>query len=977
MGRVCGAAGRRDGALFVRHCATRRAGRHHSLGRAAGRGHRHQRVRMVAGAGDRLHPRPHAGPAAPRRSAGGSLPDLAGAGTVLRARPARDSAAADRRGEGVRSAIRCQGVSRPGAGERRRAAARLAGKYRAMDRRRALVLVAACSTAAPGSVPGQREPVLKQVDLPHAYYWREMYVPQVTSGPSAVTWSPDGTELIYSMQGSLWRQRIGSGVAQQLTAGEGYDYQPDWSPDGRLVVFTRYAHDAIELQLLDLTSGSVRPVTANGAVNVEPRWSPDGTRIAFVSSAYNRRWHIFTVAMEAGRLAEASFTRLTEDNDSRLPRYYYSVWDHYLSPAWSPDGRELIIVSNRGHIHGSGGFWRMTATPGAPMRELKYEETTWKARPDWSPDGKRVVYSSYLGRQWQQLWLMTSEGGDVFPLTYGEFDATAPRWSRDARHVAYIANEGGNTTLWVIDVPGARRRQIVPFERRYREPVGRLRIVVVDRGGRALAARVSVTGADGRAYAPDDAWRHADEAFDRTQHGFEYGYFHAPGTAELTIPVGGVRLEVWHGPEYQVARGDVTVPVGRTVTKRLLLERLANLPARGWWSGDLHVHMNYGGAYRNTPEHLAFQSRAEDLHVVENLIVNKEQRIPDIAYFRTAPDPVSTQDFLLLHDQEYHTSYWGHTGLLGLRDHYLLPEYVGYPNTAAASLYPMNADVADLAHAQGALFGYVHPFDTQPDPTDSTERLTYELPVDAALSKVDYMEVMGYSDHLITSGIWYRLLNCGFRIPAGAGTDAFPNFASLRGPPGLVRVFVRAGRRLDRAMWTTGLKAGRTFVTNAPLLEFTLGGREIGDEIRLPAGGGRLTARVGLRSSVPIDHLEVIGNGSVVATIPVRGDRTSASDTVSIPVARSGWYVVRAWSDRAALPILDLYPFGSTSPIYVRVGREPVRSREDADFFVRWIDRLDQAARAHEAWNTPDERGHVLRLLAQARDVYTEQAGAR
>jgi len=369
-----------------------------------------------------------------------------------------------------------------------------------------------------------------------------------------------------------------------------------------------------------------------------------------------------------------------------------------------------------------------------------------------------------------------------------------------------------------------------------------------------------------------------------------------------------------------------------------------------------------------------FQSRAEDLHLVENLIVNKEQRIPDIAYFRTDPDPASTPGFLLVHDQEYHTSYWGHTGLLGLGDHYLLPEYVGYPNTAAASLSPTNADVADLAHAQGALFGYVHPFDAQPDPTDTTERLTYELPVDAALGKVDYMEVMGYSDHLITSGIWYRLLNCGFRIPAGAGTDAFPNFASLRGPPGLVRVFVRTGPTLDRRRWMAGLKAGRTFVTNAPLLEFTLGGREIGDEIRLPAGGGRLTARVGLRSSVPMDHLEVIGNGSVVATIPLRGDRTAASDTVSISVLRSGWYVLRAWSDRPALPILDLYPFGSTSPIYVRVGREPVRSREDAEFFVRWIDRLDQAARAHEAWNAAEEREHVLGLLARGRAVYAAQA---
>src|SRR5439155_119012 len=209
------------------------------------------------------------------------------------ARPARDSAAARGGDARPRFALRRQGVSRPRAGGRGGAAAPLAEEHRAMDRRRALVLIAAWSAAvAPAMVQAQREPVLKQVGVPHAYYWREMYVPQVTSGPSAVTWSPDGNELIYSMQGSLWRQRIGSRVAQQLTAGEGYDYQPDWSPDGRLVVFARYTHDAIEVQLLDLAAKTVQPVTANGAVNVEPRWSPDGTRIAFVSSAYNRRWHI-------------------------------------------------------------------------------------------------------------------------------------------------------------------------------------------------------------------------------------------------------------------------------------------------------------------------------------------------------------------------------------------------------------------------------------------------------------------------------------------------------------------------------------------------------------------------------------------------------------------------------------------------------------------------------------------------------------
>ena len=290
--------------------------------------------------------------------------------------------------------------------------------------------------------------------------------------------------------------------------------------------------------------------------------------------------------------------------------------------------------------------------------------------------------------------------------------------------------------------------------------------------------------------------------------------------------------------------------------------------------------MNYGGAYRNTPAHLKFQAQAEGLHVVENLVVNKEQRIPDIGYFQTTPDAVSDSQFILMHAEEFHTSFWGHTALLGLEQHLVLPNYAGYANTAASSLTPTNADVFDLAHAQGGLTGYVHPFDAKPDPFDLKEPLRYALPIDVALGKLDYLEVMGFSDHLITSGIWYRLLNCGFRIPAGAGTDAFPNFASLRGPAGLLRVFARIGARLDHGAFLAAIRQGRTFVTNAPLLEFMLEREapadrqstslpaEIGDELRLTAGRHRLHARVSLKSHTPLDRLEIVRNGVVVTSVP-------------------------------------------------------------------------------------------------------------
>lgn len=821
----------------------------------------------------------------------------------------------------------------------------------------------------------QREPVLRQIKVPHSYYYREMYLPQLTSGPSAVTWSPDGSELIYSMQGSLWRQKIGSKEAHQLTTGPGYAYQPDWSPDGRFVAFAHYDKDAIELRLLELSSGRTRQLVADGSVNVEPRWAPDGRRLAFVSSAFKGRWHIFVAAVMPDG-TPGGVTRITEDRDSGLPRYYYGVYDQYLSPSWSPDGQDLIFISNRGHIWGSGGFWRMPARAGAEPQELHYEETTWKARPDWSRDGKRVLYSSYLGRQWHQLWLMTADGGDPLQLTYEEGDATAARWSPDGRRIAYISNAGGNTGLRIVDVPGGRIERIDAERRIYREPVGRLRLTVTDGASqRASPARVSIVSPDGRNFAPDDAWRYADDGFDRKQRGLEYGYFHTRGSSVVTVPAGPVEIEVSRGPEYRVVRRRVTLPPDSTIALRIVLDRLVDLPGAGWFSADLHVHMNYGGTYRNDPANLAFQARAEDLHLVENLIVNKEGRIPDIGYFSGRPDPVSTPTTLIVHDQEFHTSFWGHSGLLGLRRNVILPGYAGYANTSAASLDPLNTDVFDQARAQDALTGYVHPFDSAPDPSDTTKPLTHALPVDVALGKVDYYEAIGFvDDYTATAKVWYQLLNCGFRLPTGAGTDAMANFASLRGPVGMNRVFARLTGPLTHRNWLAALKAGRTFATNGPLLGFTLNGKALGSELTLPAGGGELIARITLNSNVPVDRLEVVRNGEVAATVPLRGDRTTVSTSLRLPITESGWYLLRSRGNGPAYPVLDFYPYATTSPIYVTVGGKPIRSARDANYFVEWIKRLEAAAQANKDWNTNEERMRALQTLGRARAEFEARA---
>jgi hypothetical protein len=83
---------------------------------------------------------------------------------------------------------------------------------------------------------------------------------------------------------------------------------------------------------------------------------------------------------------------------------------------------------------------------------------------------------------------------------------------------------------------------------------------------------------------------------------------------------------------------------------------------------------------------------------------------------------------------------------------------------------------------------------------------------------------------------------------------------------------------------------------------------------------------------------------------------------------------LRARSLTARHPILDRYAFATTSPIYVIVGDDPIRSTTDARYFLAWIGRLEQAVAEHQAWNGPDEKRAVLESLERARSVYQERA---
>src|SRR5262249_12700669 len=140
----------------------------------------------------------------------------------------------------------------------------------------------------------------------------------------------------------------------------------------------------------------------------------------------------------------------------------------------------------------------------------------------------------------------------------------------------------------------------------------------------------------------------------------------------------------------------------------------------------------------------------------------------------------------------------------------------------------------------------------------------------------------------------------------------------------------------DRKSWMEALQHGRTFATNGPLLNFTLGGKAVGSELKLESARKAVPFSVRLRSIVPVDHLEVVCNGRVVKNLKLARDSAEVQD--AIPLSESGWCLLRAWSDKAEYPVLDGYAYATTSPVYVQVAGVKPRSPGDAKYFAVWID---------------------------------------
>ena len=216
-----------------------------------------------------------------------------------------------------------------------------------------------------------------------------------------------------------------------------------------------------------------------------------------------------------------------------------------------------------------------------------------------------------------------------------------------------------------------------------------------------------------------------------------------------------------------------------------------------------------------------------------------------------------------------------------------------------------------------------------------------EVAIDIALGFVDAIDLVTWGNPFdetrspSPAPTWYRFLNCGFDLPALGGTDKMWNTQVT----GSVRTYVKVDGDFDYQAWIDGVRAGRTFVSTGPVIHFTAGGASIGETLAADPGDA-LPFRFDVNSRAPVDVLEIIVNGEVVARLENDERARELGLGGSFTVNHSSWIAARAYSS-AILPYQgglaeDGIPIlAHTSPIYIDVDGQPRRSAEDAAYFIQ------------------------------------------
>jgi hypothetical protein len=455
--------------------------------------------------------------------------------------------------------------------------------------------------------------------------------------------------------------------------------------------------------------------------------------------------------------------------------------------------------------------------------------------------------------------------------------------------------------------------------------------------------RLSITGPDGTTFAPlgrfvDFPTGKGEGVGGHLRIGRE-PWCYVDGSCEVRLPAGvPLRVRATKGPEYRALDQTLMLGPGQLAV-RLAVERWSDLRANGWHPGDTRCHSL-------APHAALLEAAAEDLDVVNVLAAVKPVASLDGTAYPLAADLLAFSGqsaaleehgrLVAVNTLNVHPVL-GKVGLL-YSHRPVFPLTFGGEETDDWSV----CDWCDQCHRKGGLVVWVDPLRPEGGLVGG------EALVAVVLGKIDAIEVgaRGRKQPLLP---WvYRLWNAALPVPLAGGSGKDSN----RVPLGRPRTYARLdpGDPFTYKSWITAVRAGRTFVTDGPLLSLDVEVRGPGETVD---ASGTVRVRVGGQSLIPLDKVELVCNGEVVAADPAGLD-------VTLPVAESCWLAARCRG-------VDESEFAHSSPVIVRVNGQPLPRRPEAVAAVRRaIEETREWVEEQGRFANPKARQHLLELCDEA-----------
>jgi hypothetical protein len=473
---------------------------------------------------------------------------------------------------------------------------------------------------------------------------------------------------------------------------------------------------------------------------------------------------------------------------------------------------------------------------------------------------------------------------------------------------------------------------------------GQLELTVVDKAtGKPIACRMHLVGPKKQPRKPEKV-------------PFWHDHFALPGKILLKLPLGNYTFVIERGPEYLDQSGYFKIETFADDTKKVELSRFIDMAADGWWSGDLDV--------RRPTRDIELLMEADDLHIAQ-VVTWRNDKSPWGDRF--PKEPVVRFDGNRFYSQTAGVSVRASTELLLLN----LPSPLKLPATEGD--YPPMMKFLPDVRGKGDFW------------VDVTRPFWWDLPMLIANGQVDSIEVAHaqmcretvipsekggrprdrarypdpWGNAQWSMHIYFQLLECGLRIPpsAGSGSGESPN------PVGYNRMYVHVDGDLTYEKWWQGVRDGRVFITNGPLLKPLVNG-ELPGHVFQADKDAKLDFEIGLTFSTrePVSYFEIIKNGKVEYSVPF--DKYAKSGKLPIlHFEQSGWFLVRAVTD---LP--KTYRFAMTAPYYVEIGEQRRISKNAVQFFVDWVYERAKQIKLDD----PAQRKEVIEWHRKARDYWRD-----